>query len=167
MYEPCISVAVNVMTKCILLDIPCFCLFAAVPRWEFLPKDLFIKVTNSLRPLPRNNEMQEKAIRKALTEAFTLIQGPPGIVMIKNNANFIQSESDSEMHTVLVHGYGEYIIVITNHFLGQVLSLRCRTSPKVAYPDLLKKCLTVGHTLIAIMPQRKIASHRQADSCWL
>ena len=35
--------------------------------------------------LQRNNEMQLKAIKKALSSRFTLIQGPPGTCLLKHN----------------------------------------------------------------------------------
>ncbi len=70
----CIQLGVN----CVLM--PIF-LFTTVPREEFVPEDLCIRVGGSCQsPLPRNNAMQEEAIRKGLTGAFTPIQGPPGVV---------------------------------------------------------------------------------------
>lgn len=41
-----------------------------------IPKELNIK-PNTTR-LPTNNASQTEAIRKALTQSFTLVQGPPG-----------------------------------------------------------------------------------------
>ena len=35
--------------------------------------------------LQRNNEMQLKATKKALSSRFTLIQGPPGTCLLKHN----------------------------------------------------------------------------------
>ncbi len=53
----------------------------SVRREKFLPEDLDIIVEKSIRPLPKNNEMQQKAISRGLTDPFTLIQGPPGIII--------------------------------------------------------------------------------------
>jgi len=51
---------------------------------SLLERDLFIINTENEedRPLPRNNKRQQEAINKAMASKFTLIQGPPGYIII-------------------------------------------------------------------------------------
>ena len=45
---------------------------------RLIERDLWIVSADSA-PLPENNQKQQEAIDKALTQRFSLIQGPPGI----------------------------------------------------------------------------------------
>jgi hypothetical protein len=47
------------------------------------------------KPLPKNNDMQQKAIDMALQNRFMLIQGPPGANSYENSPAFlIKTKSD-------------------------------------------------------------------------
>ena len=45
-----------------------------------VPDDLDITASGE-KEMPINNQSQNDAIRKALSQSFTLIQGPPGVII--------------------------------------------------------------------------------------